>query len=114
MFTTKNVFKSLTPSPRPWWDLRGSSSRQAWYEPSRYVSNGGSSTPWGLIAAGGAAVAGLIGGVFAYRHTNNGHTPGRSYEDWSTEQLYERAKAKEIPGRSTMNKQELIEALREA
>ena len=123
MFSTKNVLSPFKPSPRPWWDVRGSStSNWPWassrhvparFVPNRFASNGGT-TPWGLIAAGGAAVAGLIGGLIAYRRSNNGHAPGRSYEDWSMEQLYERAKAKDIPGRSTMNKQELIEVLREA
>lgn len=36
-----------------------------------------------------------------------------AYEDWSKEDLYERAQELEIEGRSTMTKDELIEALRE-
>lgn len=36
-----------------------------------------------------------------------------SYEDWSKDELYERAQELEIEGRSDMTKDELIEALRE-
>lgn len=36
-----------------------------------------------------------------------------SYEDWTKGELYERAQELEIEGRSTMSKDELIEALRE-
>jgi len=39
-----------------------------------------------------------------------GHTP--KYEDWSKEDLYERAKEIGIEGRSGMDKKELISALR--
>lgn len=35
-----------------------------------------------------------------------------SYEDWTKNELYERAQELEIEGRSTMSKDELIEALR--
>ena len=35
-----------------------------------------------------------------------------SYEDWSKEELYERAQELDIEGRSEMSKDELIEALR--
>lgn len=34
------------------------------------------------------------------------------YEEWSKQDLYERARELEIDGRSTMDKSELIEALR--
>lgn len=34
------------------------------------------------------------------------------YEDWSKEELYERAQELDVEGRSDMTKQELIEALR--
>ncbi len=36
-----------------------------------------------------------------------------SYEDWTKEELYSRAQELEIAGRSTMTRDELIEALRE-
>lgn len=36
-----------------------------------------------------------------------------SYEDWTKEELYERAQELEIEGRSTMTKNELINALRD-
>ncbi|MCP1387923.1 Rho termination factor N-terminal domain-containing protein [Corynebacterium sp. TA-R-1] len=36
-----------------------------------------------------------------------------SYEDWTKDELYERAQELEIEGRSTMTKDELIEALRD-
>lgn len=35
-----------------------------------------------------------------------------SYEDWTVDELRDRAKELEIEGRSTMNKSELIDALR--
>ena len=35
-----------------------------------------------------------------------------SYEDWTRDELYERARELEIEGRSDMNKDELIKALR--
>ncbi len=35
-----------------------------------------------------------------------------AYEDWSKEELYERAKEVDIDGRSDMTKDELIDALR--
>jgi len=34
------------------------------------------------------------------------------YEDWTADELYERARELEVEGRSRMNKAELIEALR--
>lgn len=36
-----------------------------------------------------------------------------AYEDWTKEELYERAQELEIDGRSAMSKDELIEALRD-
>ncbi|MBC3179152.1 Rho termination factor N-terminal domain-containing protein [Corynebacterium lujinxingii] len=36
-----------------------------------------------------------------------------AYEDWTKEELYERAQELEIEGRSAMSKGELIEALRD-
>ena len=36
-----------------------------------------------------------------------------SYEDWTKDELYERAQELEIEGRSSMTKDELIEALRD-
>ena len=36
-----------------------------------------------------------------------------AYEDWTKEELYERAQELEIEGRSEMTKDELIEALRD-
>jgi hypothetical protein len=40
--------------------------------------------------------------------------PTRSYEDHTRDELYNIAKEKDIPGRSKMGKQELIEAIRDA
>lgn len=42
----------------------------------------------------------------------NAPAPGTPYESWTKEQLYERAQSLDIDGRSTMNKQQLIKALR--
>ena len=36
----------------------------------------------------------------------------KSYDDWTKEDLYERAKELDVEGRSDMTKEELIEALR--
>ena len=41
-----------------------------------------------------------------------GPSSGTPYESWSKDDLYERAQELEIDGRSTMNKRELIAALR--
>jgi len=43
-----------------------------------------------------------------------GGVPGRALEDRTRQQLYEVAKRKDIPGRSTMGKWDLVEALRKA
>jgi len=74
-----------------------------------------SDTPWAAVAAGTALVAGLaIGGFYVYwRKTREAEALAHtSYENWTREQLYERARQEEIEGRSTMNKSELIDALR--
>lgn len=36
------------------------------------------------------------------------------YEEWTVEELHERARELDVQGRSTMNKSELIEALRDS
>lgn len=54
----------------------------------------------------------------ANAHANNNQNPGRKggkrppYEDWTKDELYDRAQELEIDGRSDMTKDELIEALR--
>ena len=70
---------------------------------------------WAAVATGAALVAGLaIGGFYVFwRKTRDAEALAHtSYENWTREQLYERAREEEIDGRSTMNKSELIEALR--
>jgi hypothetical protein len=43
-----------------------------------------------------------------------GGKPGRALEDRNRQQLYEVAKKKDIPGRSSMGKWDLIDAIRKA
>jgi hypothetical protein len=45
---------------------------------------------------------------------SRGGVPGRALEDRTRQQLYEAAKRRNIPGRSSMGKWELIRALRKA
>lgn len=42
----------------------------------------------------------------------NRRNPGESYEEWTKDALYAKAREVEIPGRSSMSKGELIRALR--
>ncbi|MEM6646052.1 MAG: Rho termination factor N-terminal domain-containing protein [Bacteroidota bacterium] len=74
-----------------------------------------SDTSWAPVAAGTALVAGLaIGGFYVFwRKTQEANALAQTnYEDWTREQLYNRARQEEVEGRSTMNKSELIDALR--
>lgn len=54
----------------------------------------------------------------ANAHANDNQEPGKKggkqppYEDWTKDDLYERAQELEIDGRSDMDKDALIEALR--
>ena len=50
----------------------------------------------------------------AARARMRGGRAGHGYEDRTRQQLYEMAKQKGIPGRSTMGKWDLIEAIRKA
>lgn len=50
----------------------------------------------------------------AARGRSRGGRPGRALEDRNRSQLYEVARAKNIPGRSKMGKWDLIEAIRRA
>lgn len=43
---------------------------------------------------------------------HNRRNPGESYEEWTKDELYARAREVEVPGRSSMSKGELIRALR--
>ena len=47
--------------------------------------------------------------------SEGGHRGGKagSYEDWTVDELHERARELDIEGRSSMNKDELIKALRD-
>lgn len=42
----------------------------------------------------------------------NRKNPGESYEEWTRDELYAKAKEVDIPGRSSMSKGELVKALR--
>jgi hypothetical protein len=50
----------------------------------------------------------------AAKSRSRGGRPGRGLEDRNRQQLYEVAKRKGIPGRSSMGKWDLIEAIRKA
>ena len=70
---------------------------------------------WGVMATGVTALLGVaLGSYIAYKALSNGSPSRRPYEEWTRDELYERAREADISGRSTMNKEELIEALREA
>lgn len=43
---------------------------------------------------------------------NNRKNPGQSYEEWTRDELYAKAREVDIPGRSSMSKGELVKALR--
>lgn len=90
-----------------------------------------SSYSWTQIAAGAITFASVISSVVAaYRKksaNSNGNHPGHkndystngysdaeqtnSYDDWTKDQLYDKAQDLDIEGRSTMNKAELVEAI---
>jgi Rho termination factor-like protein len=53
-------------------------------------------------------------GKQAARGRQRGGKPGHALQDRNRQQLYEIAKQKNIPGRSTMGKWDLIEAIRKA
>jgi len=56
------------------------------------------------------AVLGVAGGAALMRYT---HVPGGDgLDDLTKDELYERAQKADIPGRSEMNKDELVRALR--
>jgi hypothetical protein len=63
-------------------------------------------------ALGAGAALGLAAGVVATRLRPRAGVD--SLEDLTKDELYERAKKADIPGRSDMNKDELVRALRAA
>ena len=74
---------------------------------------------WRTLAAGAGAIGVAIGGWLAYFKFFNGSDSSgpdgtQPYEEWSKEDLYERAQEIDIPGRSNMTKDELIVSLRES
>lgn len=70
---------------------------------------------WAVMATGATALLGVaLGSYIVYKTLSNGKRSNQPYEEWTKDELYERAQEEDIPGRSTMNKDELIEALREA
>jgi hypothetical protein len=72
----------------------------------------------GQAEAQGAAVADVIGQEAnrtvdrATDAVSDSPPRGTPYEEWTREELYERARELDIPGRASMNKAELIRALR--
>lgn len=62
-------------------------------------------------AAGGTAATSARRGA---QRTREAAATGEPYERWTRAELYERAQELDIEGRSTMNKQQLIDALRAA
>ena len=70
---------------------------------------------WGTMATGATVLLGLaLGSYIAYKRLRNGSPSNQPYEEWTKDELYERAREEDISGRSNMNKDELIEALRDA
>jgi hypothetical protein len=71
---------------------------------------------WEAIAAGAGAVGVAVGSYFAYSKFFDGSNPFGSNgekpsDDLTKDELYAQAQEEDISGRSTMNKDELIEAL---
>ena len=58
------------------------------------------------------AALGIAGGAALMRYTHV--SPGDGLDDLTKDELYERAKDADIAGRSEMNKDELVRALRSA
>ena len=59
-------------------------------------------------------MAALRASIDARKGAGNGRRGDRRLDDLSREELYERAKDADIPGRSQMSKEELVDALRHA
>jgi hypothetical protein len=68
---------------------------------------------WIALGTGIAIAVGGTAGAIWYRFRPGGRGAER-LENLTKEELYERARAKEIPGRSEMSKEDLIRALRSA
>ena len=82
-------------------------------------SNGFQLPRWEVIASSAGALGLAIGSYFAYPKFFNGSSvphleEGQSYEDLTRDELYALAQEEDIEGRSGMNKEELIESLRQA
>ena len=85
---------------------------------------------WHYMAAGATALTGVIGGLLAThyygnressiskagntRHTTYDTTSPADLSSWTKEELYEEAQKRDLEGRSTMTKDELVEALQAA
>lgn len=79
---------------------------------------------WIAVASVPLVAAGLVPLVRRLRRSSNGKSPklssgskpgaGAPYNEWTYDELYDRAQELDIEGRSTMNKDELITALRNA
>ena len=67
-----------------------------------------------LLALGRSGVETAARVAEGARDTVTGLVDRRPLEELTREELYERAKAADIPGRSAMSKEQLIEALRAA
>lgn len=87
-------------------------------ERTTHIARQGGAEVSGQVEAQGGAVADTAGREAhsvvdrAQREVDGTPPPGTPYEEWTRDRLYERAQERDIKGRASMNKTELIRSLR--